>query len=212
VKIVSNLQFRSAVPSAGSQLFVILHDGVNWRNVSIINCFLCACIWPWPGDTIKRTFWVHRPSMKGQGRWPDPGDRPPLIDWHRLPRLMTSWEGQSNCWEHEDSCRSICTQSCHVTNQLEFWSGAVPIFARTRQSPLTLAAVQCARLRERGSTRCWCNIDYPAGPRIRKQDPWELEGHGQYVPPRLPPPQASRMLRMAYRMLRYCIRRRRVIS
>ena len=27
--------------------------------------------------------------------------------------------------------------------------------------------------------------------RIRKQDPWELEGHGQYVPPRLPPPQAS---------------------
>ncbi len=24
-------------------------------------------------------------------------DLPPLIDWRRLPRLMTSWEGQSNC-------------------------------------------------------------------------------------------------------------------
>jgi hypothetical protein len=36
------------------------------------------------------------------------------------------------------------------------------------------------------------NISYhPAGQRIRKQDQWELEGHGQYVPPRLPPPQAS---------------------
>ena len=28
-----------------------------------------------------------------------------------------------------------------------------------------------------------------AGPRIRKQDPWKLEGHGQYVPQRLPQPQ-----------------------
>ena len=91
---------------------------------------------------------------------------------------------------------------------------AVPIFAHTRQSPPTLAAAPCARLRERGSTLCLCNTDHPAGPRIRKQDPWELEGHGQYVPPRLPPPQASisRMLRMAYRMLRYCIRRRSAIS
>ena len=68
---------------------------------------------------------------------------------------------------------------------------AVPIFAHARQSPPTLAAAPCARLRERGSTLCLCNTDHPAGPRIRKQDPWELEGHGQYVPPRLPPPQAS---------------------
>ena len=68
---------------------------------------------------------------------------------------------------------------------------AVPIFAHTRQSPPTLATAPCARLRERGSTLCLCNTDHPAGPRIRKQDPWELEGHGQYVPPRLPPPQAS---------------------
>ncbi len=61
------------------------------------------------------------------------------------------------------------------------------------RSPHThiLAAAQCARLRERGSTLCLCNTNHPAGPRIRKQDPWELEGHGQYVPPRLPPPQAS---------------------
>jgi hypothetical protein len=65
------------------------------------------------------------------------------------------------------------------------------IFARTRRSPLTLAAAQYARLRERGSTLCLCNTNHPAGPRIRKQDPWELEGHGQYVQPRLPPPQAS---------------------
>jgi hypothetical protein len=68
---------------------------------------------------------------------------------------------------------------------------AVPFFARTRRSPLTFAAAQCARLRERGSTLCLCNANHPAGPRIRKQDPWELEGHGQYVPQRLPPPQAS---------------------
>jgi hypothetical protein len=44
---------------------------------------------------------------------------------------------------------------------------------------------------KRGSTLCLCNTNHPAGPRIRKQDQWELEGHGQYVPPRLPPPQAS---------------------
>ena len=68
---------------------------------------------------------------------------------------------------------------------------AVPFFARTRQSPLTLAAAPCVRLRERVSILCLCNTDHPAGSRIRKQDPWELEGHGQYVPPRLPPPQAS---------------------
>ncbi len=68
---------------------------------------------------------------------------------------------------------------------------AVPILARTRRSPLTLAAAQYARLRERGSTLCLRNTNHPAGPRIRKQDPWELERHGQYVPPRLPPPQAS---------------------
>jgi hypothetical protein len=68
---------------------------------------------------------------------------------------------------------------------------AVPFFARTRRSPLTLAAAPCARLRERGSTLCLWNTDHPAGPRIRKQDQWELERHGQYVPPRLPPPQAS---------------------
>ncbi len=30
-----------------------------------------------------------------QGSWPDPGCRPPLSDWLRLPRLMTGWEGQS---------------------------------------------------------------------------------------------------------------------
>ena len=69
--------------------------------------------------------------------------------------------------------------------------GAVPIFARTRRSPLTLAAAQYARLRERGSTLCLCNTNHPAGPRMRKQDPWELEGPGLYVPQRLPPPQAS---------------------
>ncbi len=44
----------------------------------------------------RRIFWVHSLSMKGQGSWPDPGDRPPLIDWRRLSWLMTSWEGQSN--------------------------------------------------------------------------------------------------------------------
>jgi hypothetical protein len=38
-------------------------------------------------------------------------------------------------------------------------------------------------LRERGFTLCLCNTNHQAGPRIRKQDPWELEGHGQYVPP-----------------------------
>ncbi len=45
--------------------------------------------------------------------------------------------------------------------------------------------------RERGSTLCLCNTNHPAGQRIRKQDLWELEGHGQYVLPRLPQPQAS---------------------
>jgi hypothetical protein len=48
---------------------------------------------------------------------------------------------------------------------------AVPIFVRTRLSPLTLAAAQCARLRERGSTLCLCNTNNLALPRIRKQDP-----------------------------------------
>ena len=71
---------------------------------------------------------------------------------------------------------------------------AVPMFARTRLSPLTThthIGRSAVCLRERGSTLCLCNTDHLAGPRIRKQDPWELEGHGQYVPPRLPPPQAS---------------------
>ncbi len=87
-----------------------------------------------------------------------------------------------------DSVRTQPARPCHV--QLSR-PGAVPIFAHTRRSPLTLAAAQYARLRERGSSLCLCNTNHPAGPRIRKQDPWELEGHGQYVPPRLPPPQAS---------------------
>ena len=47
---------------------------------------------------------------------------------------------------------------------------AVPFFARTRQSPLTLAAAPCARLRERGSTLCLCNTDHPAGPKSRPED------------------------------------------
>ncbi len=39
--------------------------------------------------------WRRRPHSPSQGSWPDPGDRPPLSDWHRLPRLMTSREGHS---------------------------------------------------------------------------------------------------------------------
>ncbi len=86
--------------------------------------------------------------------------------------------------------QTMCAVPVHAINAAQD-PEAVPIFVRTRRSPLTLAAAQCARLTERGSTLCLCNTNHPAGPRIRKQDPWELEGHGQYFPPRLPPPQAS---------------------
>ncbi len=83
---------------------------------------------------------------------------------------------------------SLCVQWVLSRLQEQFLFSS---FARTRRSPLTLAAAQYARLRKRGSTLCLCNTNHPAGQRIRKQDPWELEGHGQYVPPLLPQPQAS---------------------
>ncbi len=69
---------------------------------------------------------------------------------------------------------------------------AVPFFACTRQPPLTLAAVPCARLREleRGSTLCLCNTDHPAGPRIRKQDSG-LVGAGGAWPVRPAAPAAA---------------------
>jgi hypothetical protein len=97
---------------------------------------------------------------------------------------------------------------------LSFLFFSLLFFAHTRQSPLTLAAAPCARLRERGSTLCLCHhTDHQAGPRIRKQDRWELGGHGQYVPPRLPPPQASISYAAdGYSMLRYWIRRCSAIS
>jgi hypothetical protein len=68
---------------------------------------------------------------------------------------------------------------------------AVPIFVRTRRSPLTLATAQYARARERGSTLCLCNTNHPAGPRIRTQDQWELEGPGGAWPVRPATPAAA---------------------
>ena len=103
------------------------------------------------------------------------------------PNLQDPAMSNSAVTFHNYVCRGCYQVSINAAQDPE----AVPFFARTRQSPLTLAAAPCARLRERVSILCLCNTDHPAGPRIRKQDPWELEGHGQYVPPRLPPPQAS---------------------
>jgi hypothetical protein len=71
---------------------------------------------------------------------------------------------------------------CHqITSQLE-----IPIFARTRLSPLTLAVTH-ARLRERASGMWQCSTDHQAGQRIMGQDLWTLQGHGQCDPPRTPP-------------------------
>jgi hypothetical protein len=80
---------------------------------------------------------------------------------------------------------------------------AVPFFARTRQSPLTvtLAAAPCARLRERVSILCLCNTDHPAGPRIRKQDPWELR-HRRWQESRCDVPTCTRRF-ATFKFLKY---------
>jgi hypothetical protein len=119
----------------------------------MINCFLCDCIWPWLGDTIVRIFWVHRPSMKGQGSWPAPGDRPPLIDWH-----------------HE----------CQWGKGVLHCACAIQTILQSRGSGS----------RTSGSWRGMASASHHACRRPR---------------------QAYRMLRMVYRMLLYCIRRRSYI-
>jgi hypothetical protein len=80
--------------------------------------------------------------------------------------------------QYRPSGRAVC-RGCRVLSTRQD-PEAVPFFARTRQPPLTLAAVPCARLRERGSTLCLCNTDHPAGPRIRKQDSGPVGARGAW--------------------------------
>ena len=68
---------------------------------------------------------------------------------------------------------------CHrVTRDATGFQLEIPIFARTRLSPLTLAVAH-ARLRERASGLWRCSTDHRGGPRIMRLDLWELQGHGQ---------------------------------
>jgi hypothetical protein len=75
---------------------------------------------------------------------------------------------------------------CHrVTRDATGFQLEIPIFARTRLSPLTLAVAH-ARLRERASGLSRCSTDHRGGPRIMRQDLWALQGHGQCDPLQTP--------------------------
>ncbi len=79
-----------------NQLY-ILCNGVEWICTSIINCFLCACIWPWPCDSKMSPQACHQrqPNSQGSWFWPD-SDLPASVHCSRL--LMTSRAPGKDMW------------------------------------------------------------------------------------------------------------------
>ncbi len=74
----------------GHNKFYILCNGIEWQYISVINCFLCACIWPSPcycASVTQSTCQQEKAAkLSGQLTWTWQQAGP-----HCLGQLMTSW-------------------------------------------------------------------------------------------------------------------------
>ena len=102
----------------------------------------------------------------------------------------SSQNGKTNCnevFQYSNAMlferRSITLSAVGATTAAQA-PGALPLLPRTRLSPHTLGVACYVSERGRACGLSQCSTDRPAGPRIKRLEPWGQQGPGQCDPRR----------------------------